>query len=116
MIKARFLFSDELNLFLKSVWDRHCNFGLHNDLSKLENNSDKTNRIENVKLRAEDLKWFFSQFENLHLHFGEIRPVAVEKQTTVFQALARATAKAAPTSTIPAISSPDKTSSNTAQP
>ncbi|TAD80135.1 MAG: hypothetical protein EAY70_05845 [Sphingomonadales bacterium] len=84
LIKARFLFSDELNYFLKDVWHRHCDFGLHNTMSKGDNNADEANRIENVRLAGEDMNWFLTEFGKLHSRFGEIRPVALPgaKQTS----------------------------------
>ncbi len=75
MVKARFLFSDELNIFLKEIWSKHCDLGLHQTLSKRNNTADEEKRIENVHLAASDLKWLVDEFGKLHEHFSEIRPL-----------------------------------------
>lgn len=81
MVKARFLFSDDLNDFLKQVWHKHCDFGLHNTLSKADAAKNENERHENVKLASEDLKWFVEKFGRLHKIFDEIRPVLPRKLT-----------------------------------
>src|SRR5690606_5106820 len=74
-LKARFLFSPQLNSFLDEIWIRHCDLGLHRSQSSREAGLEEEERIEHVRKASETLKWFVESFGRLHEHFSEIRPL-----------------------------------------